>query len=52
MRRFDNVVSALEKQQLQLGEDLRGQVTGFKQENTKWRIDYEDITAKKITEIH
>lgn len=52
MRRFDNVVSALEKQQLSLGEDLKSQVTTFKQENTKWRVDYEDITAKKITEIH
>lgn len=52
MRRFDNVVSALEKAQVGLGEDLRNQVQAFKSENTKWRIDYEDITAKKITEIH
>ena len=52
MRRFDNVVSALEKQQLALSEDLRNKLTDFKSENTKWRIDYEDITAKKITEIH
>ena len=52
MRRFDNVVSALEKQQLALSEDLRNKITDFKSENTKWRIDYEYITAKKITEIH
>jgi hypothetical protein len=43
---------ALEKQHLSLGEDLRGQVSSFKQENTKWRVDYEDITTKKIQEIH
>lgn len=52
MRRFDNVVSALEKQQIALSEDLRNKLTDFKSENTKWRVDYEDITAKKITEIH
>ncbi len=52
MRRFDNVVSALEKQHIALSEDLRNKITEFKSENTKWRVDYEDITAKKITEIH
>lgn len=48
LRRFENVITALEKQHLGLGEDLRNQVNTFKQENTKWRVDYEDITTKKI----
>lgn len=52
LRRFENVITALEKQHLSLGEDLRAQVGTFKQENTKWRVDYEDITTKKIQEIH
>ena len=52
LRRFENVITALEKQHLSLGEDLRGQVNSFKQDNTKWRVDYEDITTKKIQEIH
>ena len=48
LRRFENVITALEKQHLSLGEDLRGQVNSFKQDNTKWRVDYEDITTKKF----
>lgn len=52
MRRFDNVVSALEKQLLQTIDELRSQLHDFKSDNTRWRIDFEDITAKKITEIH
>ena len=30
LRRFENVITALEKQHLRLGEDLRGQVNSFK----------------------
>lgn len=52
MRRFDNVVSALEKQLLSTIDEMRGQLQDQAKDSTKWRVDYEDITAKKITEIH
>ena len=33
-------------------ENLKKENEDFRMENGKWRVDYEDIQAKKIKEVH
>ena len=52
MGRFEKVIGAIEKHQVGGIEELKQANDAFKNESTKWRIDYEDANTKKLQEIH
>ena len=52
MNRFEKVVSAIEQHLVGGIENLKKENEDFRIENGKWRVDYEDLQAKKLLEVH
>lgn len=52
MTRFEKVISAIEQHLVGGIENLKKDSEDFRMENGKWRVDYEDMQAKKLTEVH
>ena len=50
--RFDKVIATMEKQLAVSNEDIRDSHKRFLDENLKWKVDFEEISTKKIQEIH
>ena len=50
--RQEKVIGAVEKHQLGGIDDLRREYLEFKNDSSKWRVDFEDINSKKLQEIH
>ena len=50
--RFEKVVSAIEQHLVGGIENLKKDGEDFRLENGKWRVDYEDMQAKKLKEVH
>ena len=52
MTRFEKVISAIEQHLVGGIENLKKDNEDFRMENGKWRVDYEDMQAKKLKEVH
>lgn len=52
MNRFEKVVSAMEQHLVGGIEGLKKENEDFRADNNKWRVDYEDMHAKKFQEVH
>lgn len=52
MTRFEKVVSAMETHLVSSIEAVKKESEDFRNENSKWRVEYEDISAKKFQEVH
>ena len=52
MNRFEKVVSAMEQHLVGGIEGLKKENEEFRADNNKWRVDYEDMHAKKFQEVH
>ena len=50
--RIEKVMSTIEGFTKMQVSDLRKEITNVNQENEKWSINFEDIQARKIVEIH
>lgn len=48
MSRFDKVVTAIEKQMTSSTDTISGTLKKHVEETNKWKVDYEDISTKKI----
>ena len=52
MTRFEKVISAIEQHLVGGIENLKKENEDFRMENGKWWVDYEDMQAKKLNEVH
>lgn len=52
MTRFEKIVSAIEQHLVGGIENLKKDNEDFRLENGKWRVDYEDLQAKRLKEVH
>ena len=52
MNRFEKVVSAIETHLVGGIDNLKRENEDFRIENGKWRVDYEDMQAQKLREVH
>mmetsp|Transcript_29593 Transcript_29593/g.36706 ORF Transcript_29593/g.36706 Transcript_29593/m.36706 type:complete len:89 (+) Transcript_29593:1372-1638(+) len=52
MTRFEKVISAMEKHLVGSIDGLKKEHEDFRSDNGKWRVDYEDMHAKKFQEVH
>ena len=52
MTRFEKVVSAIEQHLVGGIDSLKKENEDFRMENGQWRVDYEDMQAKKLKEVH
>ena len=52
MTRFEKIVSAIEQHLVGGIENLKKDSEDFRLENGQWRVDYEDLQAKKLKEVH
>ena len=52
INRFEKVISAIETHLVGGIEGLKRENEDFRLDNSKWRVDYEDIHAKKLAEVH
>ena len=52
MNRFERVVSAIEQHLVGGIENLKRENEDFRIENGRWRVDYEDLQAQKLKEVH
>lgn len=50
--RIEKVMSTIEGFTKMQVSDLRKEITNVNKENEKWSINFEDIQARKIVEIH
>lgn len=48
MSRFDKVVTAIEKQMTSSTDAISNTLKKHVEETNKWKVDYEDISTKKI----
>jgi len=48
MNRFDKVVTAIEKQMTSQTESISATLKKHVEETNKWKVEYEDISTKKI----
>lgn len=52
MSRFEKVISAIETHLVGGIENLKKENEDFRMDSGKWRVDYEDMQAKKLQEVH
>ena len=52
MNRFEKVVSAMETHLVASIDSLKKEHEDFRIDNSKWRVDYEDMHGKKFQEVH
>ena len=52
MNRFEKVLSAIEKHQVDSLEEVRFQMGQQMGESVKWKADFEDINVQKLQEVH
>ena len=52
MNRFEKVISAMESHLVASIDSLKKEHEEFRIDNSKWRVDYEDMHGKKFQEVH
>jgi hypothetical protein len=52
MNRFEKVLSAIEKHQVDSLDEVKYQMGTQMADSVKWKADFEDINAQKLQEVH
>jgi hypothetical protein len=52
MNRFEKVLSVVEKHQIESVDSINQKLSDSVSDSIKWKADFEDMNAQKLTDIH